>query len=155
MGVNIYPPSPNKVTFGGSQQPVYLTQTADVIVLEKASSIFSTKFSLINNNTAQNLVILSDPSNRLIVHSISISNHLFGSANDQLGVSVHSSATGVAVSNSNAIANSYEAKGTSVFNYDSGLKLPAGVNLYYRFDYNGTSMSVNGFITIVYSEVSP
>lgn len=153
MGISIYPTPQSTVTFNG-QQPVYFIDPQNVNVLEKSSSFGSVKFSLTDNKTAQNFVLLSSPSNRLVIHSVTISNHLFGNTGDRLGVRVHASGTGGGITDSNVIACNYDHLGTKTFNYDSGLKLLAGVNLYYSFDYIGTSMSVNGLVTVVYREVS-
>lgn len=146
--------NPLNVTTNGATQNVSVVNNSIV-----AKSIKSA----LNVNTTQTLVTLANPSNHLIIHSITISQHVTsGGAGDRLGMNVGYATTsgGYTQSETNpttstTIHSNYWEKGSETLSFgETGIKLPAGNNVYFfADDYNAGN--INFIISIVYREVTP
>jgi hypothetical protein len=180
MGINIYPTPTQNVTIDSNGNTVKVANNSGLInngnplsvttngVVQNVSvvnnSIIAKSIkSALNINTTQTLVTLANPSNHLIIHSITISQHITsGNAGDRLGLNVGYATTsgGYTQSDTNpttstTIHSNYWEKGSETLNFgETGIKLPAGNNVYFFVDdYNTTN--VNFVISITYREVTP
>ena len=182
MGINFYPAPTQNVAIDSNGNTVKVANNTGLInsgnPLNVTTNGVTQNVSVVNNsivaksiksalnvNTTQTLVTLANPSNHLIIHSITISQHITSGANgDRLGMNVGYATTsgGYTQSNTNSppttsttILSNYYDKGSETLSFgETGIKLPAGNNVYFFLDdYNTTN--VNYVISIVYREVTP
>lgn len=162
MPIIQYPAPTQIVSFNNVAQPVSVSGIPTVAIQSNAV-VAKTIKSAANTNATQTLHTLSNSSNHLVIHSLTIAQHITsGNQGDRLGLMVGYATTsaGYVQSDTNpttstTFASCYEDKGTVTYNFgETGLKLPAGNNIYFFYDYYNNS-SANFAITVVYREVTP
>ena len=161
MGIQQFPVPTQNVSVANTPNVAFATP--QTVVLQNSAVTATTIKSALNVNTTQTLKTLVNSSNHLVIHSITISQHITsGTQGDRLGLMVGYATTsgGYVQSETNpttstTIASCYEDKGTATYAFgETGMKLPAGNNLYFFLDdYNTTN--VNFAITLVHREVTP
>jgi hypothetical protein len=156
MSINIFPPQPQQVTFGGVTQPVSVGGTIIVTQTGGATNSKSTGRIALTNDTTPKLIHTTTSGKALVIHSITISQHITsGNQGDRLGTIVYPHTDGSSTQQGKGIVSSFEHQGTETISFpNGGLKLPAGENLYFFHDCYG-NFSVNLRVDFTYSEVTP
>ena len=156
MSINIFPPQPQQVTFGGVQQPVQVQGTVNVNQTNWSTTGKSTGRVALTNDINAKLLHTTTGGQALVIHSVTISQHITsGNQGDRLGTAVYYHNDAVSTQPSKTITSNFADKGTTTICFpNGGLKLPAGQNLYYYHDCYG-NFTANLRVDFTYSEVTP